>query len=420
MDFYEKYIKKQLPKESLFTNVRRKLIPDVKNRSKKDSYKNYWGKFILSSLTAIFYLMIYILVGCNFIWYSTRCINIKDSDKPEFTLEELLPTNYNYNYGTEDEQEIINGTPSVENIFYFPNRLNISLDRKRKCINYNCDKDNNDSNIQKLSYGDVRDKLDSIFLNKHGFPYNMITQNKFRDKYNYLIDSKHFVSTNPHEYFSIMHLLQDEQNNEQNDEDSYGSQFLKALTDNYDHVDEEDKSMWYVLSIETLKNWVALITGNTFAFFRWLFKSFIMFFNKEGLLSSETLQILLIPLLYLVAIHILPIAIPIYVLFSSVITDWRWLLYTVWNFYSILPLVLTSGIMLSFIFSLLIVPLILSYKDVLHIMYCNRELIIFLIGLTIVFNSFPYLHINVSSSMFLGFIIVSIIRFIMLIRKKNK
>lgn len=360
---------------------------DKEINKRKNKNKNNWLGFVISCLKSIFLFLIYVIVGANFIWYATRCINVKDTKTPDYTLEELLPTYKDT--GVNDEQAIIQGEPSDENNFYFPDRFNLKVGTgKRDCGEYDCIKDNSLAN---KSVTTVRKNLDMIFLNKHGFPYSTIIQDKERNKFNYLIDSNYFVNCSPHAYWSLL---------------SIGYQ-----------ARPDKQHPCYLLSLETLKNWIATTTGGIFCLYRYLFRQLLLY-HKTSFFSNETFQLLVSPFYLWAGLWFIGLTAPFVTLGIAIWRSPLWTLYTCLLF-TFFVFVITGGLSLSFALSLLLVPIILDYKTILNIIYCNREIIIFLMGFIIVATSLLYLNTIISGSMILGYFIVTLIRIYLIFKKKN-
>ena len=225
--------------------------------SKKKNYKNDWGGFFLTSFGLLWRTIIFFLIGANFVWYSTRCIFYKESKdlRKVFTLNDLLPTTLD------------NGD---ENVFYYPKMIMTSgLGVETDCGDYKCGlSERNNKNIKEPN---IQTKLNNIFLNSHGFPYNFTVQDSVQKRNNLFTDKEEFVITGPHAYHKVL---------------------------GFDtRVDAKEKGWFSLFSIQTFSNWATRIIANTFSDYRWFFQKIIRL-HGTGLLANETWRMLIGPIIW--------------------------------------------------------------------------------------------------------------------------
>ena len=115
------------------------------------------------------------------------------------------------------------------------------------------------------------------------------------------------------------------------------------------------------------------------------------------------------PIIWFWGILLVMLTSPVYAGFKAI------LLSPLWTIYAFFPLMViamgTSLFMtLSFFFTLLIVPLFLEPNKVLEIIQCNKEIIIFGLGLAILISGFRTLKPEVAGTMTFGLILVTIYR----------
>ena len=231
----------------------------------------------------------------------------------------------------------------------------------------------------------------------NGFPYNMFTygSKSFEEKTMHPEKSSlRFVNCSPHASwrFGLGHSVEPKDGNDQ-------------------------KGFFYMFSGKTFLNWIAYITASCFDFYRGIFKSVINISKS----LNQTCSLVVGPLFWAVGIILTLITSLFYGGYISVKGSLGWTLYGL-IFPFTLFILLTNAIILTlnFLFTLLLVPIYLDYKTILEIIFCNKELFIFIFGLLVTLTAFETLSNNVSLSMSIAFALITLIRIGLYFKKRKK
>lgn len=332
-----------------------------RNRRNKKNKKsiNDWKNFGLYILKYIVYIFFFILISCNFIWFTST--DLKDSvNNPlsDFTLYDLLPSD------VDDE----------ENQFYQNPPKSSKQQKKYQSVGkYECKNpkimSNNSDPTENTNI--IKVKLDNIFLNEHGFPYSLTTEGSTRGDRN----------TNP---------------------------LTGYIKESFKNWIGESVGYSYAKQRGWLKGFLNFFAPTPSVK------------NNTNIFSHQSFQMLIGAPILMFTWPIVAIVCSIVTFVYTIISGWIWALagcnpLLPWTF--ILTAIITFIQMTQYTLSFLVIPLYLNLKKLLDIVVCNKEIIIFLIMCFIIKAAILHLNTETYSAMIIGFCIITIIRFIL---KKNK
>jgi len=349
-----------------FFSFNNKNDDNGKKNKKNDKNKNNWKRFFSVTLHNLIYVIIFGIIGSNFIYFSTIS---KDVLNKFFPTDIKLPF-YNPLLSKKDDKKDSNPsknitpsskkvTPSTKNITPSTKNITPSTKNIQKGGSYTC-------SAPKLSSGDKVDtfkKLEQFGYKDNSFPYNLMTPAK---------DDK-----------------------------------------SKDDKSKEDRKKDFG-TLQGFKNWFGETTRDSFVFERKILKKFISFFeptalqdpkNKKeantNLLSWQPLQMLVGNLMIGgIVTSIIPMIMGVITFITSFMVDWIWALAGLFLIYN---LIITFGLTLVQTFQLFvtftILPVFTNTREIKNIFACNKQFLAIIFGLMTISTAFGTLESSTATMM---------------------